>query len=189
MQIKDIKEVKTLLEKTPTSSLFFFKDADKVSNIQILSALMRIPDVNRDEAIAVAKAVKPPPPRVLVDDFLEFLSLFSVIKRKAILFALEQNLTLEEVVLFKWEAALKLKLTSTGREILLSLPRHLFTNFAFWEYGDAAEARPLMTLISDFGKTAKEDLKDIRKMYHSVIKIHSENDVVELNHLLNSLKK
>ena len=188
MQIKDIEEVKVLLEKNPTPSLFFHRDIENVTNTQILSALMRIPNVDRDEAIAVSKAINPSEKRILVGDFLEFLSMFSIMKRKAILLALEQNLTLEQVVLLKWKDALRIKkLTQTSREILLSLPRHLFCEFAFWEYGSKAEARPLMTLIADFSKTSKEDLNYLRQMYGSMIMVNTGTDIVELNKILKTL--
>lgn len=187
MQIKNFTEVKSLLEKYPTSSLFFFQDADEVTGIQLLSALMRIPGITREEAISAHRSIKPIQHRVSAGDIKSFLSVFTLMQRKAILFALEMNMNLEEVVLLKWKKALSLKLTETARATLLSIPRHLFIDFAFWEYARDTRATPLMTLIADFKANSAMSWEQIVEIYSTAIMMDEESDMHELELILSTL--
>lgn len=187
MQLKDFTEVKGLLAKYPSPSLFFFRDADEVTNIQLLSALMRMPGVTREEAISAHRSIKPMPHRVSAGDIKSFLNVFTLMQRKAILFALEMHMSLEEVILLKWKKALTLKLTETARAILLSIPRHIINDFAFWEYGRDTNATPLMTLIADFRANSAMTWEQVEAIYHTAIMMDEESDLHELELILSTL--
>lgn len=187
MQLQKFTEVKSLLEKYPTSSLFFFQDSEQVTSIQLLSALMRIPNITREEAISAHRTIKPAPHRVSAGDIKHFLGTFTLMQRKAILFALEMNMELEEVMLIKWKKANALRLTETARAVLTSIPRHLFVDFAFWEYAPDANPRPLLTLIADFNANSAMTWAKVKEVYETAIMMDRESDLHELELILSTL--
>lgn len=187
MQLKDYPIVKDLLIQYPSPSLFFFRELTETTHVQLLSALMRLPNVPKDRALATWKSLKPVQHRVSTGEIKDFLSTFKLSQRKALLFGFEAKLSLEEVMLLKWHQAPKLAKTALAVDVLRSLPRHIFTDFTFWEYGRSEEAKPLMTLASDFVNNSAMTWQAMSAHYHAAILVDEASDKRELDVLLRAL--
>lgn len=187
MQIKDHPTVKKILATHATSSLFFFRELEQVSGLELLSALMRINGLTRDQAIATWKILKPPRHRVTSGEIKNFIQTFNASQRKAILFGLETRLSLEEIILLRWDRINTVRLTSTASQILRSLPRHLFTNFVFWEYNAKEEAKPLVSLLKTFNLNSAMTWLEVTAHHHDAIMVDIESDTRELEAIIHTL--
>lgn len=66
------------------------------------------------------------------DDLNTALAFMPAVNRRAITFALEQRLELDDVERLRWVDAKKMNLTVRGQEILHNQPRHIRSPFVFW---------------------------------------------------------
>lgn len=187
MQLKDHNVVKDLLTQYPSPSLFFHRDLAEVNSVQLLSALMRLPHIPRDRVVSAWKSLKPAKHRVTTGEIKDFLATFRLSQRKALLFGFETRLTLEEVMLLKWNKAHKLAQSALALRILHSLPQHIFTDFTFWEFGRSEEAKPLMTLANDFANNSAMTWQEMSECYRQAILVDSESDRRELGVILSTL--
>jgi integrase len=87
----------------------------------------------------------------------EKLKKLSLVRRKAFMFMLETGLTPQEVVKLSWTEVKKRTLTETASLVLRSLPRHITSNFVFWEYGSKANAMPILGFIEESKYILEDD--------------------------------
>jgi hypothetical protein len=85
-------------------------------------------------------------PRLTVDELAKHLEDFSLVRRRAIMFGLENQLPIADVVLLDWKAAFRVCRTELSRQILHAMPRHVKLDYAFWEELDSGQAAPLFCL-------------------------------------------
>lgn len=78
------------------------------------------------------------------------LSKLRLVRRRAVLYAVEVQMSLGEVMGLRWSKAFKQDPTEQARWILLGTPRHIRTDLVFWEYGKAGMAMPLLGLSKEY---------------------------------------
>lgn len=66
-------------------------------------------------------------------------------------------MTAQEVVKLSWTEVKKKTLTETASLVLRSLPRHITSNFVFWEYGSKANAMPILGFIEESKYILEDD--------------------------------
>lgn len=79
-------------------------------------------------------------------DLVEWLENTTLARRRALLFALEQNLDPRRVVELEWADLRKMNLSLMAREILQSMPRHIRLPYVFWDTLPNGSAAPLFGL-------------------------------------------
>lgn len=89
---------------------------------------------------------KPPKETPLVSDIVRWLTRVSPIRGKALLFALEVELSPRLVVDLVWKNLIRLKLTSLALELVRSMPRHIRLDYVFWDYLPNGSVGPLFGL-------------------------------------------
>lgn len=95
-------------------------------------------------------------PTMTLGDFTDalYFSELSVMRRKAMLFALETNTKPEDVVALTWNMALRMRYSQLAAAILNTQPRHIRLNYVFWEEIDTfGMAGPLFGLSQNFQET------------------------------------
>lgn len=85
------------------------------------------------------------------------LAKLTLVRRKAFMFMLECGLNTQEIIKLKWSDVRGKAFTSVAATILRSLPRHISSNFVFWEYGRLAKAMPLIGFAEDANGILEDD--------------------------------
>lgn len=89
-----------------------------------------------------------PPQRITVGDLVEWLKQTSVARRRAILFALETKLPIEDIINLTWPKFIVLapQISGYARKVAQSMTRHIRLNYVFWETADSGIAMPMIGL-------------------------------------------
>lgn len=80
---------------------------------------------------------------------------FSLMRRKALLFAIYNSMTIGEAVSLSWGEALALDLSDAARGVLRAVPRHIFCERVFWEQG-VKHALPLYGLQAEYSALVQD---------------------------------
>ncbi len=87
-----------------------------------------------------------PPPRITVDELVEWLSTVSLERRRAILFCLETGMSIDSVVELTWKKLNRLDISEYAMKIARSQVQHLKLPYVFWERVGKVVAVPLVGL-------------------------------------------
>lgn len=74
-----------------------------------------------------------PDRRYTLDELDIVLSLMSVNRRSAVLYSLETKTNITDTETLKWKDTIRLKFSPMVKSMLNNLPRHIGTDFVFWE--------------------------------------------------------
>ena len=107
------------------------------------------------------------------------LSPLSLVRRKAILFALDAPLPLSRVVTLRWCQTRTAKLPPISRAILMSVPRHLTFDYVFWEYLPDARPTPVFQLEYWLRQAAGMGMDDLRGRYERMLWVDTEIDAAD----------
>lgn len=187
--LKDIGNIQNLLQNSPLStSKLWFTDVENIHPVQIIAFIQRMKhegyelEATHNVELALNEIMRAvvrgeiranrlarmrlPQKPVTLGDVKRMLSNFSLIRRKAILFALEADMQLEDVVLLRWKYCKVENFDGPAGELIRSLPRHITCDFVFWEYNRNAIGTPLFGLVDQFNDLAcKLSWDDFKQLY------------------------
>ena len=167
MLLKDVGNVHALLKDSPLAiSRLWERNVETIKPIEFTCFIRRMKSRGYEvqASNAVELAVNEIFKAIIQDEIksIELIKLFteyrdpdfgkikeklvklSLVRRKAFMFMLETGMTAQEVVKLSWTEVKKKTLTETASLVLRSLPRHITSNFVFWEYGSKANAMPII---------------------------------------------
>lgn len=87
---------------------------------------------------------------LLMGDVAERLTVLSLVRRRAILFALEADLSPEEVIGLTWKQLGTLRVSPLARALARINPHHFKLPYIFWETHDDGVVSPLFGLAQSF---------------------------------------
>jgi hypothetical protein len=172
MLLKEVGNIKALLSDSPLAiSRLWERDVETIKAIEFTCFIRRMKErgYEAQASRAVELAVNEIFKAIIQDNIksVELIKIFSetakadfgkikdrllklsLVRRKAFMFMLDTGLTPQEIVKLKWHEARLKKLTDTASTILRSLPRHIRSDFVFWEYGNKANAMPILGFIEE----------------------------------------
>lgn len=79
----------------------------------------------------------------LSSELCQWLDRLSLVRRKALLFALETEIDPRSIIDLSWQELYLLDVSSLARDIAYSMPRHIRLNYVFWEQLPNGSAGPL----------------------------------------------
>jgi hypothetical protein len=180
MLLKDVGNIHALLKDSPLAiSRLWDRDVETIKPIEFTCFIRRMKsrgyEVQASNAVELAvneifKAIIQSEIKSieLIKLFTEYrdadfgkikekLKKLSLVRRKAFMFMLETGSTPQEVVKLSWTEVKKRTLTETASLVLRSLPRHITSNFVFWEYGSKANAMPILGFIEESKYILEDD--------------------------------
>lgn len=139
----------------------------------------------------------PPKQAFTSADLCEWLEDVTLIRRRALLFALDMKMTPREVIDLSWPELKKLRLTMLAKELVKVQPRHIRLPYVFWDTLPNGAAAPLFGL----GESALEasqglGFETMQRLYDRMVMIDSQADLdsftddfnTEFNNRLQSCK-
>ncbi|MFT4064236.1 hypothetical protein [Paraburkholderia sp.] len=191
--LKDIGDLSSLLGNSPIAqSPLWTKPVDQIVPAQFIAFQTRLTfDGHGEEAKVIletilgelkAAHVKGSIPHVPVLDFTIPLARMTLgdlrkgleqLERPrpaAVLFGLEADLEIDEVISLTWEKAKVLReghLSKIARELLRLAPRHLGTPYVFWQTMNGAPA-PLFGLSLELAAIFDMEWPELRKAYRTI---------------------
>ncbi len=120
----------------------------------------------------------------LVSDVVEWLSRVSLIRCKAILFALETELSPRFVMELSWKGLSRLTLSNLAVEVVRSMPRHIRLDYVFWDILPNGAVGPLFGLTESAMECADGlGFEKMLERYKNMVMIDSDAD---LKHFLSN---
>lgn len=107
-------------------------------------------------------------PPLLLHNFISLISPFAPSERRALMFAVLEDLDLREVILMKRAEAWSLS-SGISKEILIAQVPHISSDLAFWEFKAGVLPMPLFGLDSAFRQRAGVSWRQYRETYEDLI--------------------
>lgn len=114
--------------------------------------------------------------RITYDELCLWLNRVSVVRRRAILFALETGMSAHQVTALTWKSVRQLELSELARSLVQANPRHLKLQCVFWETVKGV-CTPLFDLESSINEVSEgAGLETLRVLYKNIIPVDREAD-------------
>jgi hypothetical protein len=198
--LKDVGEITPLLGKSAlTDSPIWETALERAHPMQLHAFLTRLNMDNRGEEgklivetvlaqvrAAHARGEVPevplmrfaiPQERITLGDIRTGLEQLARPRPAAVLFGLEANLEIDDLITLKWDRAQTLRTNGTLSKLALDVlrltPRHLRTPYVFWQELNGTVA-PLFGLSLELADVFDMEWPELRRAYRTVIKLDVE---------------
>lgn len=201
MLLKEVGNIRDLLGNSPLAvSRLWERDVETIKPIEFTCFIRRMKErgYEAQAAKAVELAVNEIFKAIIQSDVksVELIKIFSeprnadfgmikerlqelsLVRRKAFMFMLDTGMTAQEVIKLKWHEVKNRKFTETASTVLRSLPRHIKSDFVFWEYGSRASAMPILGFIEE-SRSILDDNWSNYVMYDYAIEMKSFQETLE----------
>jgi hypothetical protein len=195
--LKDIGELSSLLGNTPlASSPMWETPLDRIHPVQLHAFLTRLKlDAQDEEGKSIIETVLMqvrqahargeiadvpllrfaiPQERMTLGELRVGLEALTQPRPAAVLFGLELDMPIDDLITLKWERALNFRrdgrLTPLANEILKAAPRHIRTHYVFWQEIDDKVA-PLFGLSLELADVFDLEWPELREAYRTIIKL------------------
>jgi hypothetical protein len=112
-----------------------------------------------------------------VGDLRVALTPLSLVRRKAILFALEARLKPTTVMMLRWRVARAMELPTLARDILKSMPQHIHIETVFWEELETRAAVPLFQLEETLFLASQYTWEELQSLYDRMVFVDAGAEV------------
>ena len=120
-----------------------------------------------------------PRQRITINELVDWLKETTTVRRRALLFALESDLSIQSVINLTWKDMQALKgLSQFALQIANSNPRHLRIGYVFWETMQNNAAGPLFGLADTALEVSQGmGFEALRALYKNILPYDTDSDL------------
>ena len=118
---------------------------------------------------------------ITVDELTMWLTKTTLVRRRAILFALETGLSVEAIIGLTWKNFSPSTVSEFARRLTEAMPRHIKLGYVFWEViPDTGVVAPMFGLRETMQEiTGGLTYPELQHLYQSMIWIDRESDCID----------